>query len=424
MITILLLFIILFTSAPIFVAIGGTALISTTLFSNIPSIMIPQRMLYSIDSITLMAGPFFALSGMIITRGKLASKLVEFFKALFSPVPGGLAVASVMSCAAFGAITGSAVAALMAIGSIMIPALVKAGYEEGFSASLLTTASTLAVLIPPSVPMIVYCAVADLSVARLFASGIVPGIFISMLLSSYVIFYAIRRRFPTESFSFQGFLKTFKGCIWAISFPIVVLGTIYTGICTPTESSAIAVFYSFFIEYFIYKSFSIKELKGILIDTSMLVGAIFIIISVASVLASYWTLEQIPEMIAQRVTELIQQRWLFLIVVNLLLIIAGCLLDEISAILILVPLLSVLIGKFEIDPYHFAIIFVVNMNIGFVTPPVGLCLTTAAILTNIPIMKIVKAAIPVLLVLLLGLCVITFWESLTLLPVNLLMGTG
>ncbi|MHA1687694.1 MAG: TRAP transporter large permease, partial [Candidatus Heimdallarchaeaceae archaeon] len=405
----LLFFLVL--STPVFVAIGTAAILSTIFFSDIPLIMVSQRMFYSVDSVILMAGPFFTLSGIIITRGRLAKQLVEFFKALFCFIPGGLAIATVVTCAAFGAITGSAVASMMAIGSIMIPVLKNAGYEESFSAGFIAPSSTLGVLIPPSVPMIVYCAVADLSVGRLFAAGFAPGLLITFLLSISILILAVKKDFPTEPFSFRRVWRTFIGSLWAISFPILVLGVIYTGICTPTEASAIAVFYAFFIEYVIYKSFPIKELKSILIDTSLLVGAIFIIIASASVLASYWTLEQIPEMLAQKVTSFITQPWVFILTVNILLLIVGCLMDEISAILILVPLLSVLLEKYGINPYHFAIIFLINMNIGFVTPPVGLNLLTAAIITDIPLMKIARKSIYFLFVLLIGLIIVSYWES-------------
>jgi C4-dicarboxylate transporter DctM subunit len=379
-------------------------------------------MFYSVDSIILMAGPFFTLSGIIITRGRLATQLVDFFKAVFCFIPGGLGIAAVFTCAAFGAITGSAVAAMMAVGSIMIPALINAGDEDGYAAGLVASSSTLGVLIPPSVPMIVYCSVADLSVGRLFAAGFAPGLLITFLLALYIYFSALKKGSQTEPFSFKRALISFRKNLWALSFPFVVLGSIYAGICTPTESAAIAVFYAFFIEYVINHSFSIRELKQILIDTGLLVGAIFIIIASASVLASYWTLEQIPYQVAEYVTDLIQSKWVFILLVNFLLLVIGCLMDEISAILILVPLLSVLIEKYSINPYHFAIIFVVNMNIGFITPPVGLNLLTAGIMTGIPVMKIARHALAFLIVLLLGLLIISYWESFILWPVHLLMG--
>jgi C4-dicarboxylate transporter, DctM subunit len=416
----LLLFFII--SVPIFAALGGAALMSTAFFSNIPLIVIPQRMLYSVDSSTLMAGPFFALSGILISRGNLAYRLTDFFKTMFCFLPGGLAIAAAVATAVFGALSGSAVACMMAMGSIMIPALVNAGYNKGFSVGLLTTVTTTDVLIPPSVPMIVYCVVADLSVARLFMAGFVPGFFIILFVCVYSYIYAVKMHYPTESFSWSRLWLSFKRCVFALLFPVVVLGSIYGGICTATEASAVSVFYAFFVEYFIYKSYPIRELKSILITTSLLVGAIFIIIAMGSVLASYWTLEQVPALLAQYISRVIHDRWIFILLVNIFLLIVGGTMDEISAILILVPLFSIAIEQYAISPYHFAIIFLANMNIGLITPPVALSLTTAAAITKLPMMTIFRYCLPFLLIFLLCVLSFSYWGNLILWPVEMLMG--
>lgn len=383
--------------------------------------MVPQRMFYSLDSVPLMAGPFFVLAGAIMVKGKTAEYLIGFVKEIVCFIPGGLGVAAVVACGIFGAISGSANAALIAIGTILVPAIKETYKDDYLSVGLITVSSTVAIIIPPSIPMIIYAALAELSIGRLFLGGFGPGVLIVILLSIYAYIYGVKKNLPTTQISRFKIWTSFKKATWALSLPVIVLGSIYTGVATPTEAAVISVFYSLFIEICIYREMKLKDLKNILIDSAFFCGAIFIIVASASAMASYLIVEQIPLQIAQAVFQVIKSKFLFLLFVNVFLLIIGCLMDIISATLIFVPLFMKFAEIYQINPYHFALIFLVNMDIGYYTPPVGLNIFVASMLFKMPVMKVVKYGFPAFLVMLVALALVTYFPDVTLYLIRLLM---
>ena len=406
---------------PIFVALGGASVLAVFLKSETLMPMVTQRMLHGLDSTPLMAGPFFVLAGAIMVRGKSAERLLTLAREIVCILPGGLGIAMIVTCAVFGAISGSANAAILAIGPAMVPSIAKAYNDRSFAIGLITLSSTIAIIIPPSIPMVVYATLADLSIGRLFMGGFLPGLLITALLSVYAYLYGKIKHFPTENISLIRLGKALKDAALPLSMPVVVLGSIYSGIATPTEAAVISVFYGLLIEVIIYRSFKVKDLKPIFLESAMICGSIFIIIGCASVLASYLLLEGIPLRIAEAMFKVTTSKWVFLLGVNAFLLVIGCLMDIISATYIFVPLFVGLASVYGIDPYHFALIFMVNMAIGYATPPVGLNLFVVSMVFDVPVSQIVKSVAFPFFMMLLATALITLFPDITLFLIRLLM---
>ena len=304
-----------------------------------------------------------------MTRGSIAQRLIDVIKAFTSPLPGGLAVTTILSCAVFAAISGSSPVTLLAIGTIMYPALLKEGYSKKFALGAVTSGGTLGIVIPPSIPMILYGIVTETSVVELFIAGIIPGILLTLVLSGYALF--ANRRLPSKPWDIVQIKSALRDGIWSMLMPIILLGGIYSGFFTPTEAAAVALFYSIIIELFVHKEVTLRDLYDTAVSTTQMFGTLFPLVAIAMSLNILLATQQVPDMVANWMTSVVDNRIMFILGLNILLLIVGCFMDIISAILILAPVLLPAAIAYGIEPVHLGVIMVLNLEIGFLTPPVG-----------------------------------------------------
>jgi C4-dicarboxylate transporter DctM subunit len=409
--------VLLFLGVPIAVILGVTTLVSLVFFSSTPLTIITQQLFNALDQFVLLAIPFFILAGAVMTRGGIARRLINFVNALVGWFPGGLAMAGILACIFFAAISGSSPATVVAIGSIMIPALVKAGYGEKFSLGLITVSGSLGIVIPPSIPMILYCLVMNVSVAEIFMAGVMPGLLIGFSLMVYTFFVARKHDWRIEQkASLSLLIRTGKDGIWALMLPFIVLGGIYSGVFTPTEAAAVSVVYALFVEMVIYKEFGIKDLTAVCQEAAVLSACLLFILSCAMTFIWLLTAEQIPHKLADIIIHYIDSPWMFLLTVNLLFLILGCFMDDVSAMLVLAPLFLETLNRYGIDLVHFGVVMVLNIQMGMLTPPFGLNLFVASGITKEPIIKIASGVAPFLVIMLACLMLVTYipWISLAL----------
>ncbi|MGB1010449.1 MAG: TRAP transporter large permease [Thiolinea sp.] len=367
----------------------------------------------SLDNSLLLAIPMFLLAGNVMTRGSIAQRLINLATSITRPLPGGLAVATILSCAIFAAISGSSPVTLLAVGTILYPALLKHGYPKRFALGALTAGGTLGIIIPPSIPLILYGIVTENSIADLFVAGIIPGIMIALTLAGYS--YWVNRKMPAEAFSMEDFKQALIKGGWSAMLPVILLGGIYSGYFSATEAAAVALFYALFVEIFIHRELKPVDFFHTAVDTAKLLGMLFPIVAVALSLKTILTIEGIPDQLAEWITSLTDNKIAFLLAVNILLLLIGCLFDVISAILILAPLLLIPAQAYGINPIHFGVIMVINLEIGFLTPPLGLNLIVAMTAFKENFLEICRAVIPFVLLILVVLMVVTFVPQLTLL---------
>ncbi len=379
-------------------------------------------MFNAVNKDVLLAIPFFIIAGQIMTSGSIARRLVEVAKSLVGWMPGGLAVTAIFACLFFAAISGSSPVTVIAIGTMMFPALMKEQYKENFSIGLITSAGSLGILIPPSIPMIIYAivvstSIAPISVADLFIAGILPGLLIGLLFAVYAVI--TQRRHYREQFEPKKFFRAFSQGIWALFLPVLILGGIYGGFFTPTEAAAVAVVYAFVVEVFIHRELKISQIPGIFIQGSIVMGTLFLIIVIAISFNQFLALERIPFHAAEWLTNFVDSKILFLILVNIFLLILGCFMDIMSAILIVGPLLGPIAVEFGIHPVHFAIIFIVNMEIGYLTPPLGLNLYVSSSIFQKRIGHVIMSTVPFTVIMLIALILITYVPQISLTLVEL-----
>jgi C4-dicarboxylate transporter DctM subunit len=404
---------------PLFVVLG-TAVAMALYFSDIPLVVMAQRMFTTTDSFPLMAIPFFILAGALMTKGGIARRLIDLAKAAVGWLPSGLAIATVAACMLFAAISGSSPATLVAIGTLMYPAMIRDRYPQDFSLGLVTTAGSLGILIPPSIPMIIYAIVVGVSVSDLFIAGVGPGFLIGALLMTYSL---IRNRGGSQHrlpFSWSALVSRFKEGIWAVFLPVVILGGIYGGIFTATEAAAVAVIYAFVVEVFIHRETELKKIPEIFVGSAVDMGIILVIIAIAMSLSWFLTAQYVPQLLAEWISDHIHTEWGFLLALNGLLLVTGCLMDVISAILILAPLTAPIAREMGVDPIHLGIIYIVNLEIGYLTPPIGINLFVSSIVFDKPVVRVVRAVLPFLAVMLLGLLLVTYFPPISLWLVNTL----
>jgi C4-dicarboxylate transporter DctM subunit len=411
-------FLVIVTGAPIAIALLSTTLLLIVFTTNIDVCVLVQQMYSSIDTSLLLAVIFFILAGNIMTAGNISERLIRIGNKMLGNVPGGLAISSVLACMFFAAISGSSPATIVAVGSIMIPALLKAGYGKRFSIGLLTSAGSMGILIPPSIPMIIYAMVMSESVTKQFMAGFLPGLLLGGCFIGYTIFSSFRKGWVgSDSMQWSEVRKAVKDGIWGLSLPFLILGGIYGGIFTPTEASAVAVVIALIIELFIHKSLTILELRPILVQSALIAASILFIISAAGTMSWYLGVEQIPTKAAEWIGGIITQKWVFLILVNLFLLVLGCFMDLVSAMFILGPIFLPMLKKFGIDPIHFGIIMIVNIEIGFLTPPFGINLFVSCSILKESFAEVLMSVMPFFLLMIGFLILITYvpWIS-TLLP--------
>jgi C4-dicarboxylate transporter DctM subunit len=415
-------FLLLFAGVPIAVILGITTVLSLVLFTNTPLHIITQQLFNALDKFVLLAIPFFILAGSIMTRGGIARRLIEFVNALVGWFPGGLGIAGIMACIFFAAISGSSPATVVAIGSIMIPALIKAGYGEKFSLGLITVSGSLGIVIPPSIPMILYCLVMNVSVSEMFMAGILPGLFIGVALMVYTYIMAKRANWRIEKRASLVEIRTAaRRGLWALMLPLVVLGGIYSGLFTPTEGAAVSVVYALFVEVCIYREFKVSDITSICQEAAVLSACLLFILSCAMTFLWLLTAEQIPQQLADIIIQHIHSPWMFLLCVNLLFLILGCFMDDVSAMLILAPLFLDTLNRYGIDLVHFGVVMVLNIQMGMLTPPFGLNLFVASGITEKPLTRIAQGVMPFLGIMLICLLFVTYIPGISLLLPELLL---
>ncbi|WP_366922304.1 TRAP transporter large permease subunit [Metallumcola ferriviriculae] len=416
-----MLFACLLLGMPIAVSLGIASLFSIYFFTTDPLPNMAQKIFSGLDTFPLMAIPFFVLAGNIFTTGGVAKRLIKLTNTWVGHIPGGLSIAGIFACALFAAISGSSPATVVAIGGIMIPAMIDHGYDKDYAVGSISTAGSLGILIPPSIPMIVYGVTVDQSVGKLFLAGIVPGIMLAVLLSVVSFYIARKKNFQrSEKASSQERMTALKDSIWSLSLPIIVIGGIYSGVFTPTESAAVAVMLGLIVGLFIHKDLKIKDFGKTLVEAAKTTSMLFFIISMAMLFAHILTLERIPHAIAELIVAWNVGPMIFLLIVNVLLFVAGQFMEPTAMITILAPILYPVAMKLGIDPIHFGIVMVVNMEVGMITPPVGLNLYVASGLTGMPLLTVTRAALPWLLAVIVGLALVTYVPGISLFLLNLL----
>lgn len=405
-------------SVPIAISLGTASAIAIYFASDMPIVAIIQRLFSSMDLFPLMAIPFFILAGSLMESGGISKRLINFASALVGQLQGGLAAVAVVTSLFFAAISGSSPATVAAIGSILIPAMIAKGYHKDFAAAVQSVSGSLGVIIPPSIPIILYGVTAEVSVGDLFIAGILPGLLIGLsLLIAVLIFSKLKGYKGGSSFTFKEQLLAFKEASLALFMPVIILGGIYGGIFTPTEAAVVAVFYAFFVGFFVYKELNLKNLMGIFTKSALTTSIIMIIIANAGVLGWILTRERVPQLVAESFLQFTESPILFLILINVLLLFIGMVFETAAAIIILAPILAPIAVMVGIDPVHFGIIMVVNLAIGMVTPPVGVNLFVAAPIADTSLERLSRAVLPFFLILIVNVLVISFVPSIsTFLP--------
>ncbi len=412
-----------FASIPIGYAIGLAVVAYCLATGSVDVGYIGSGLFAAVDSFPLMAIPFFILSGALMEGGGLSRRLVLFFDSVVGHFTGGLAIVTVVTCMFFGAISGSGPATTAAIGAIMVPTMVEKGYDKRFAMALVAAAGCLGVIIPPSIPMVTYGVSVNASIASMFMGGFLPGVVLGLALIVVAVYICKKNGYlgNGEKFSWGNMAKNFKNAFWALLSPVIILGGIYTGLFTPTEAAVISVVYALFVGLFIYKELDFKLTYKKIGEAACTHGTVNIIVGTSTILGRVLTLEQIPDAIATAMVSLTDNKIVMLLIINLLLLACGCLMETNSSILILAPILYPVVASFGVDAVQFGVIMVVNLAIGYITPPVGVNLFVACGIGKIPFAELVKNIIPFLLAALVALIVITYIPAVTMFLPSLLI---
>lgn len=413
----LALFVFLFLGIPVAISLGLASTLMMLIFGDQSLLSMAQKFFHTMQVYPLLAVPFFILAGTFLTTGGVARRMINFANALVGHFRGGLAMAALLASAFFAAVSGSAPATVVAVGSVMIAGMVASGYTKPFAAGVICNAGTLGILIPPSLVMVVYGAITESSIGRLFIAGILPGIVLTIAMMVTISFIARNQDLPRqERADFKTVLRTFREAVWGLMLIVIILGGIYAGVFTPTEAAAVSAVYAFFIAVFIYGDITMKDVPRVLVESSKIIVMLMFIIANAFMFAYLLTTMQIPQAASDFIGGLGLPAWGFLLVLNLLLLAAGNFMEPTSVVLILTPIVFPIAMKLGIDPIHLGVVMVVNMQIGLVTPPVGLNLFVTAGVADMSLEDTIKASAPWLAVLLAALLLITFvpWISLVI----------
>jgi len=390
---------------------AGTAFVHVVLADSKFDYMI-QDVWTALDKEILLAIPMFLLAGAVMTRGSIAKRLIRIMIALTAPIPGGISVATVLSCAIFAAISGSSIVTMLAVGTVMFPALISNGYSRSFSIGLICASGTLGIIIPPSIPMILFGIMTETSITKLFLAGIVPGLLLAFLLAGYSVL--VNRHRDRSNWDKKEILASIRSGIFALALPVLLLGGIYSGYFTPTEAAAAALVYSLIVEGLIHREIGFRDFYEIVGSTASLLGMLLPLVAFATSLSVIMDYERVPQAIVAWVQTFIDSRTTFLIAANAILLLAGCFMDVGSAIVILAPLLMPLALVYGVDPVHFGIVMTVNLEIGYITPPVGLNLFVAIAAFKASFSEVCRSVLPFIGVMLFGLVLITAVPSLSL----------
>jgi len=410
-----LLFGLMLTGMPISISLGLTVLTYLFTMTTVPIESVALKLFTGIEKFEIMAIPFFILAGNFLTHGGVARRMIAFASSMVGHWAGGLGLAGVMACALFAAVSGSSPATVVAIGSIILPAMVKQGFPPRFGAGVITTSGALGILIPPSIVMVMYAVATNTSVGALFIAGIVPGLVLATFLGATTWWIARKNNFPRQpKATWPQRWRAFRESAWGLLLVIVVIGGIYTGVFTPTEAAAMSAVYAFFVAVFVYKDMTIAKVPKILLDSANMSAMLLYIITNAVMFSYLMTSEQIPQELAAWMLDKGLGVVAFLLFVNIVLLLAGNVMEPSSIVLIMAPILFPVAMKLGIDPIHFGIMMVVNMEVGMCHPPVGLNLYVASGITKMGITELTVAVWPWLLTMLVFLVIVTYWPTLTL----------
>ena len=404
------------TYIPVFMCLFFTAVLGFLFFTDIPLLLLFQTIFRSMDNFALVVVLFFILCGNIMTAGSIVEKLIKVANAMVSWLPGGLGMAGVLACGLFGAISGSTVATVVALGGFMIPALLENGYPEKYTLGLMTTSPNLGVIIPPSIGMILFSMISNVSLEGLFLTGFLPGVLIMLLVCLYSYFFFRKKeeivRMPIPSF--RDTLAVFKEGFWSLMLPVIIFGGIFSGVFTANEAAVVACVYAFIVELFIHKSMKLSQVKQITINSAVTSATLLIIVAGATCFGRLLTLESIPGRITEAVLSAITSPAVFLVAMNILLLIVGMFMDIISATMILGPVILPMLDAFHINWMHFGLIMTVNLAIGYCTPPMGVSLYITGAIANRDLIYVSKAVLPFIVIQIFVLMLITFLPDVVL----------
>ena len=408
---------------PIFLVLLASVTVALALYTQMPLVVLHQNLFGSINAFALLAIPFFIYAGELMGRGSVAQRLVDFVQAGVGSVRGSLGVTTVGTSALFGAISGVSAACVATVGKILYPAMRRAGYPEAFAAGLVTATGAIDIIIPPSIPMIVYGAAASESVPRLYAAGVVPGLMLALMLAGYVTWRSWRGGFGLGApFEARRMLRATVRGLWALGMPMIIFIGIYGGVFSPTEAAAVACVYAAFVTLVVFRELTVRDILECAGQTAIFSAQILIIVACASVFAWALTINQVPAAIVSWLLGLQAPPWAVMLAINLILLAVGCFLDPLSAILLLTPLLVPIIKSIGVDPVHFGIIVTVNLAIGLFHPPFGLNIFVAQSVLGVPLKAIYRGILPFLVIYLVALALITYVPAISLIGVKLLMG--
>jgi C4-dicarboxylate transporter DctM subunit len=408
-------------NSPISLALGLASTLTAIVQAKGSLLFVPQKIYTALDSFPLLAVPLFILAGSFLETGGVGRRLVNLANVMVRHLPGGLGMVVVVATTIFSEVSGSSAADAAAIGSVTIPAMLRLRYSPAFATAVVAAAGGAAVLIPPSISAVIYGWQANTSVGELFAAGFIPGFATAAALIVYIYWTAKRHDFPIEPKA--SWAETGRACMEslpALLMPVIILGGIFGGIFTATESAAVAVVYGMAVAIFYYKELTWQDLPRILVDSAVTTGIVGLLLGMAAIFGYILTTLQVPVKLANAITALSGNWWVFLILVNILLLIAGCFLNATAILVVIVPILLPMAERFGIDLVHFGIMIIANLGIGYVTPPVGTCLYVACSISKEPLDRVIKPLVPLLAVMVLMLGVVAFWPDLTLVVPRLL----
>jgi C4-dicarboxylate transporter DctM subunit len=403
------------TGMPVSISLGLTVLTYLFTMTTVPIESVALKLFTGIERFEIMAIPFFILAGNFLTHGGVARRMINFASSMVGHWAGGLGLAGVMACALFAAVSGSSPATVVAIGSILLPAMVKQGFPPRFGAGVITTSGALGILIPPSIVMVMYAVATNTSVGALFIAGIVPGLVLATMLGLTTWWRARKNHYPRQPrASWLQRWRTFRDSMWGLLLVVIVIGGIYTGIFTPTEAAAMSAVYAFFVAVFVYKDMPLSKVPKVLLDSANMSAMLLYIITNAVMFSYLMTSESIPQALAAWMLDKGLGAVAFLLFVNVILLLAGNVMEPSSIVLIMAPILFPVAMKLGIDPIHFGIMVTVNMEVGMCHPPVGLNLYVASGITKMGITELTVAVWPWLLTMLVFLVIVTYWPAMTL----------
>lgn len=415
-------FVALFAGPTIYAAMGlaGFAFLA---FAGIPGIVIPQKIAMAANSFPLLAAPLFILMGNLMNSSGISVRIFEFAKSVVGWMRGGLCQANIVGSVIFAGMSGSAVADAAGLGTVEIEMMKKEGYDAETAGAITAASATIGPIIPPSLPMIVYGVAAETSIGALFLAGVVPGLLMAVALMTMVRYLAIRRNMPRHPFEGMGALwRAFKGAFWALMAPVVLFGGLFSGIFTPTEAAAVAVVYALVLGLVVYREFRLADLPRIIVDTVETSGVVMALVMSASLLGYCISVSRLPQEFGTALTQLTTNPFVYLVIVNVLLLVVGCFMEALAAMLVLIPILVPPALALGIDPVHFGLVFVLNLMIGTITPPVGVVLYVTAKVAQVPFERMARAVLPYLVPLFAVLALCTFWPPLTTWLPKLLLG--